>query len=68
MDNNESRFTDEEIRILKKLVRDELFRESFVSDFPYKNRFEDYDDTYEILRQLGFSHEAALEHLGKKLK
>jgi len=56
MENDNNKFTGEEIRVLKKFAQNKLFFDNcFLKDkdgnrFPYRNRFETWDDAYTNLK------------------
>ena len=74
MKNDNNKFTEEEIRVLKKIVQDKLFFENcFLKDkegnrFSYRNRFETSDYAYTNLKYLGHTHEDIIKQIGKNIK
>ena len=72
MKNDNNEFTKEEIRILKQIAQDKIFFENcFLKDkegkkYPYRNRFEAWDDAYTNLKHLGFNHEDIIKQIGEK--
>ena len=65
-------FTKREIEALKELARQRIFIEDiFFRDptgkkYPYRNRFETWDDAYMNLKGLGFTHQEILQRIGER--
>ena len=65
-------FTEEEIKILKEIAQEKLtFIKTFLCDkngkrYPYRNRFETWEDAYTNLKHMGMSHKDIIKDIGKK--
>ena len=64
-------FTKEEIKILKEIAQEKIrYEQLFLYDekgrkIPYRNRFETWDDAYNNLEVMGFSHDSIIERIGE---
>ena len=61
-------FTKEEVKALKKVAQEHIFVESLNEGATYRNRFETYEDAYNNLSGMGFSHEEIIKQIGERIK
>ena len=65
-------FTEEEIKALKEMAQEKIrFFKIFCCDekgkpYPYRNRFETWEDAYNNLKALGFNHNEIIKRIGEK--
>lgn len=68
----QEKFTQEEIKVLKEMAQEKLtFIKTFLCDekgkrYPYRNRFETWEDAYTNLKYMGMSHEEIIKRIGEK--
>jgi len=65
-------FTREEIKVLKKMAQDQIWTNKvFLSDehgkpYPYRNRFETWEDAHTNLKNMGMDEEEIRRRIGEK--
>lgn len=66
------KFTKEEIRVLKEMAQDRIyFEKAFLRDehgkrYPYRNRFETWEDAHTNLKAMGMDEEEIIKRIGEK--
>ncbi len=61
-----SKLTKQEIEVLKEYAQDLLFSKALREGREYRNRFETYEDAYNNLKAMGFTHKGIIDRIGKK--